>query len=279
MNTPWSFRFSILVVIVLLIVLTTGAIVTEQTAGGAALASPMSTFGALLIHRHSAETLGILVLVLAIWVLAVGRHDPTNTLTKKLCWTAAAGVIAEALLGGAGVPLLSGLAFFHAFLAQLVLGTLVSVVVLLWPGWEQEAMPLVDRGWPSLRSLSRITVILFVIQVALGAAFRHNLAGVLWHIFGAFFVILFGVGLLVLLTQTPGGQSLRPAVITLGVMMGIQVTLGMVLISISDQSKHPTLVLYSTLAHILNGSATFAVTMITTMLIRRALRNPKPKPI
>ena len=263
MNNSWLFRFSILLSIAFLFVLTLGAVVTDQFSMTPASAAGSTAFA---IHRHAAETVGLLVLALAIWVTFGGSGQ---SMAKKLAWSAVAGVIVEGLLGAASVPLTPGMAFVHAFFAQIVFGMVIAVTVLTWPRWCEAPTPLADKGWPSLRGLSRNTVVLFVIQVILGAAFRHGLAGVLWHILGAFLVVLFGVGLLVLLTQTQGGQSLRPAVITLGVLLGVQVTLGMVLISISDQSKHPELVLYSTAAHVLTGASTFAVTILTTMMIWR----------
>lgn len=273
MNNPWLFRFSLVVAVVFLALLAAGAVLTDRFATGAA---PTSSSLEFVAHRHAAEAVTVLVLILAIWVTGA-RGGLSRSLATRLCWCAVAATILEVLSGTAGIPLSEGLAFSHAFLAQLVFGIVVAVPVLLWPGWGRESVPLADKGWPSLRSLSRTTVILIVIQIVLGAAFRHNLAGVLWHILGAFLVVLFGVGLMVLLTQTEGGQPLRPAVITLGILLGVQVTLGMVLISIGDRSQHPALVLYSTVAHVLTGAATFAVTILTAMLIRRAVRNTMEK--
>jgi len=274
MSSPWLFRFSILLSIGFLFVLTLGAVVTNQFASAASTASASTAFA---IHRHAAETLGLLVLVLAIWVTFGGARGSGRSLAKRLAWSAVAGVIIEVLLGAASVPLTPGVAFGHAFFGQIVFGIVVAVTVLAWPGWGVAPTPLADKGWPSLRGLSRNTIVLIVIQIILGAAFRHNFAGVLWHILGAFLVVLFVVGLLVLLTQTQGGQSLRPAVIALGVLLGVQVTLGMVLISISDQSKHPEVVLYSTVAHVLTGASTFAVTIVMAMMIRRSVGRPEPK--
>ena len=269
MNNPWLFRFSILVTLAALFVILMGAVVTDQFASQPALAPSSPAFA---IHRHAAETLGLLVLIVAIWATFGGSKQPS---AKKWSWIAVVFAVAEAVLGGASVPLSQTMAFTHAFFGQAVFGAIVATTILLSPDWGGERTPLTDKGWPSLRGLSRTTVILFVLQIILGAAFRHGLAGVLWHIMGAFLVVLFGVGVMVLLTQTPGGAPMRPAVITLGVLLGIQVTLGMILISISDQTKAPTLVLYSTVLHVITGAATFAVTILTTMAIWRNATAPQ----
>ncbi|MEQ1946793.1 MAG: COX15/CtaA family protein [Bryobacteraceae bacterium] len=266
MTNSWLFRFSLLVSVATLFVLMMGAVVTDNFASAPATAAGSAAFA---IHRHAAESIGLLVLIVAIWATFGGSKQP---LAKKLSWAAVLGVVAEAILGGVGVPLPASLAFVHAFFGQAVLGILVAVTMLLWPGWDGPATPLTDKGWPSLRGLSRSTAILVMLQIILGAAFRHGFTGVLWHILGAFVVALYGVGLMVLLTQTQGGQPLRPAIVTLGVLLGIQVSIGMVLISISDASKAPAVVLYSTVSHVVTGGITFAVTIATAMTVWRNIK-------
>ncbi|MEQ1883449.1 MAG: COX15/CtaA family protein [Bryobacteraceae bacterium] len=274
MTNPWLFRFSLFVCFATLLVLMMGAVVTDQFVSAPATAASSVAFA---MHRHAAETVALLVLLVAGWANLGGSKQP---LAKKLSWLAVVAVVAESILGGAGVPLSASLAFVHAFFGQAVFGSMAAVTMLLWPEWDGPATPLADKGWPSLRGLGRSTVLLIMIQIMLGAAFRHGFAGVIWHILGAFLVALYGVGLMVLLTQTQGGQPLRPAVITLGVLLGIQVSIGMVLISISDASKAPAVVLYSTVAHVITGGLTFAVTIATSMTVWRnvrAVQSPDPE--
>jgi len=51
--------------------------------------------------------------------------------------------------------------------------------------------------------------------------------------------------MLVIITQVPENKSLRAPVIVMGCLIGLQVTLGMMLISITDAAKHPALMAYT----------------------------------
>ena len=78
----------------------------------------------------------------------------------------------------------------HAFLAPLLLSVLVAIAVATSKSWQHEPVCLPDKGWPSLRGVARNTLVLVVIQVALGAAFRYDVIGVMTHIIGALVVAL-----------------------------------------------------------------------------------------
>ena len=183
-------------------------------------------------------------------------------------------VFAEALLGRAGAPLSARVGFFHAILAEFLFAILVAVSVLTWPGWNRKPKQIADKGWPSLRSLSNTTVGVLALQVTLGAAFRHNLAGVLWHILGAFLVVVFGLCMLVIITQVPENRSLRAPVIWMGCLMGAQVALGMALISFSQPTRHPDALVYTVAMHVLVGASTMGFGVITAMLVRRSVTAP-----
>ena len=111
-----------------------------------------------------------------------------------------------------------------------------------------------------------------LLQVTLGAMFRHNLAAVLWHILCAFVVVIMGLGMLVLVTQVPENRSLRTPAIWLGSLLGVQVSLGMVLISIADPSKHELVSNVSVASHVAVGASCLGLGIVTSMLIRRAPR-------
>ena len=115
-----------------------------------------------------------------------------------------------------------------------------------------------------------VTVGALMLQVALGAAFRHNLLGVLWHILCAFVVVIFGLGMTVLITQVPENASLRAPVIWLASLLGVQVSLGMVLISISDPAKHALFSDISVASHVTIGASCLGLGVLLSMLIRRA---------
>ena len=98
-------------------------------------------------------------------------------------------------------------------------------------------VPVSYSGWPSLTGLANYTAAVLMLQVALGAAVGHNLLAVLWHMLGAAAVVIFGVGMAVIITQVPGSKPLRAAPIWLVCLLGVQVTLGMALISIPQPSR------------------------------------------
>ena len=277
MNNPWLYRYALLVAVAILYVLMTGAAVTNQLALASPDAVPLAAatvdgaaLALLSTHRVAAEAASVLVLLLAAWITFAGRPGKA----MQLAWLAVAVVIAGALAGSPGAPLSSAIGAFHAFLGPTLFSLLIANATFLWPGWEKPPVQIEDKGWPSLKGLARATVVLLVLQIALGASFRHDVMSVLWHILGAFLVILIGLGLTVCITQAPGCETLRPPVITLAVLLGVQVALGLTLISITQPAKHPALVLYSTAAHVLTGSATLAGSIVSAMRIWRIVKRP-----
>lgn len=280
MKSSGIFSFALLVTAAVLLDVVTGAVVTNSLALGTASASAAGfSLVSLAGHRHVSEAAGTLVAVLAIWITAADHRKRV----KALIGLAVACVVAEALLGrfsapltpqqvAAGTPDLVG--FLHAFLAQILLALVAAVMVFSWPGWERTPLQIPDKGWPSLRSLSNATVGALILQVALGAAFRHNLLGVLWHILCAFLVVVFGLAMLVIITQVPENRSLRAPAIWLGTLLGVQVSLGMVLISISAPEKHPMVSAITVATHVLVGASAMGVGLITAMLVRRSVSAP-----
>ena len=280
MKTPGIFVFAIVVVAVVLLDVVSGAIVTNSFAIGttAALAQGSLIFS-LVSHRHASEGAGTLVILLAIWITIAGN----SRLVKIFAWFAVGCVAAEALLGRSAVPLnpeqiaantTDFVGFLHAFLAQGLIALMVVVVMLSWPGWERKPEQILDKGWPSLRSLAISTLHALILQVALGAAFRHNILGVLWHILGAFLVVVFGLAMLVLITQVPENRSLRAPVIWMASLLGVQISLGMVLISISEPVRHPIVSAVTVALHVLVGATAMGVGVLTAMLVRRSVSLP-----
>jgi heme A synthase len=263
------FGFSVLVAVAVLLNLVSGAVLTNTLAlaGAEASSAAKASVFSLLGHRYVAEVGGTLVLVLALWIMIARKRGGVVRLTG----IALVLVLVEALVGRASTPPSASMGFFHAILAEFLFAILVAVAVYAWPGWEKRPEQIMDKGWPSLRSLSNTTVGALILQVTLGAAFRHNLTGVLWHILGAFLVVVFGLAMLVIITQVPENKSLRAPVIVMGCLMGVQVTLGMVLISFSQPTRHPDALVYTVAAHVLVGASTMGVGVITAMLVRRCV--------
>ena len=275
------FAFALLAAAAILLNLISGAVVTDTLSIGgsgavSALDGPSAAFSIFSVagHRLLSEIAGTLVVLLAAWVTFADKRSRV----KIIAWVGVALVALEAWMGMMTRPYhaskfvptaADGSGFFHALVAQILFVLVVHIVVYEWPGWEKESKPVMDKGWPSLRGLSNSTVGALMLQVALGAAFRHNLLSVLWHILCAFVVVIFGLGMLVLITQVPENRFLRVPVIWLGSLLGVQVSLGMVLISISDPAKHAMVSAITVASHVATGATCLGLGVLTSMLIRR----------
>lgn len=114
----------------------------------------------------------------------------------------------------------------HAVLAQGLLAASFLVALETSARWH-EVSPLEDGGWPSLRQLAWLTPAVTLLQISLGAAFRHKAIGIVPHVSWAFAtaICVMTAGTYVL-TQQGSGILLRRVSITLLVLTGIQVLLG-----------------------------------------------------
>src|SRR5262245_64108345 len=78
-------------------------------------------------HRLVAATVGLMVVVLAIWF---GRREP-RPIVRRLAYLALAAVVTQGLLGGLTVLLRlpTAVSVAHACLAQIVFGIVVALAV------------------------------------------------------------------------------------------------------------------------------------------------------
>src|SRR5215813_13860511 len=147
------------------ILLVAGALVTSNEAGDSVPDWPLS-FGRWVInsnyfvanvrfeysHRVIAFFVGSTTLVLAIRGLMTGARP----LIRNLMLVAFAGVVMQALIGGARVsfpaykPLI---AIPHALVAQSFFALIVGLVVITSAGWRQKGLLDKDFGKPTLRML------------------------------------------------------------------------------------------------------------------------------
>ena len=235
----------------------TGGVAINSTAEGLGV---FSSYG----HRAVASIAGLLLMALAVWFLATEKRPGM----RKLGWYVMAATIAEAGLGEIFVPAtLAGLA--HAFLAPVLVALAAALAVVTSPRWYREPVVIADKGWPSLLGLGRYSVGLVLIQVALGAAFRHEMMGVMAHILVAMVVVIFILALVVLITMLPPHPSLRPAAIMLAVILFIQVFLGLTVVSIGSGKSASLAIAGIGAAHVALGAVTVAATVALGLEIRR----------
>lgn len=250
MERPWLYRYAILVAIGMFALVITGALVTSNPA--------VPTPFVERIHLGIAATVGILTVG-----LAFGLGGPG--------WILLGAVALQALLGLGEGPIIGAL---HAFLAQLIFAGTVALSVITSRSWSGPAEQVNDSARLSLRKLSVFTLALLIVQVSLGAAYRHQAMGVVPHIIGALVVTTAILLTSVLVTnQYPEHAALRPAAKILIGITFTQVMLGMAAFITRLMMAAGTLpVVIAGVAHVATGSLTLATTAVLTLLIRRYLR-------
>jgi len=117
------------------------------------------------------------------------------------------------------------------------------------------------------------TVFLVLLQIALGAAFRHNSTSVLWHILNAMIVLLvILIAGVFVLRQYPEHPTLRPAALALVIVAGVQVLLGFsVYLVLLMSSENNTGLIITGVLHVVNGALTLAASAVFAMQIQRNL--------
>jgi len=226
-------------------------------------------------HRVLAALVAILTTVLAIWLARI----ESRRFVRRLGWTALGLVVAQALLGAGRVlfrhpPVI---ATTHATVAQLFFLTTVALAVYTSAWSVREQPSLEDSGSPRVRFLTALTTVAILIQLVLGAGFRHGAFGILPHIIGA--VLLLGI-----VVWTAGAvkarfgsvPELRRGVVLLHATFGAQVLLGIaaywaVARAINEaQPSAPYVIL--TVAHVFVGALVLASSAFLTLACFRRIR-------
>jgi len=263
-------RCAVLLALLVFLLVATGAALTSviHPLPGAPSATKMNApiESAAQLERLHIYLAGIVaVLALPLAFLAAGK-------ARLAAWLAVGLVIVNAWLGiYSGAHMLSPVAgVFHALLAPLLFSTAVAMAVFTSKSWQSPPVPA-ENHWPPLRKLAIWTPILLVMQIALGAAFRHDAMGVVWHIINAMIVLLLVLVLgICVLRLYPKNPALRPAALTLLIVTGVQVLLGFgVYITLLMVSENNLALMTAGAIHVVTGSLTLAAGIILTMQISR----------
>ena len=281
-------RYAVVLAVCTLFLVVAGASVTSHQAGLSVPDWPLS-YGQVMPpmvggvkwehgHRMVATFVGMLTVGLAIWLALA---EPRRWM-RRLGWTALAAVIVQGVLGGLTVLLLlpPTVSVSHACLAQLFFSTTVAIAIFTSRSWRDGPIFVEDYGKPSLRSLSIITPALILVQIALGAAFRHGAVGVLAHIIGAMIVslVILILGVFVL-HQFPNHTVLRGAAKTMLAVTLVQVFLGIeTYFARLGAAGKPLPMLIFTIAHVATGALTLASSVVLAIQIWRNVRVPQSEP-
>lgn len=282
MERFWLHRYAVLLAVCTLFLVVAGASVTSKEAGLSVPDWPLSygqvmpqmTGGVFFEHGHRmvATTVGFLTIILAVWLARV----ETRPWMKRLGFIALGAVIFQGLLGGLTVKLLlpPAVSISHACLAQCFFSLTVAIALFTSKSWMDGSEAVEDHGWPSLRSMAMITPVFVLIQIALGAAFRHRAIGVLPHVLFAMVVTLVVLFLSTfVLHQFPEHPALSTAAKALLGIAFLQVMLGVVAYYMRLQAaEQPLGMVLSTVAHVATGGLTLAASVVLSIQILRNVR-------
>ena len=277
------------------LLLVAGALVTSNEAGDSVPDWPVS-FGRWLIssnnfvanvryeysHRVIAGVVGMTTLLLVVWAYFTERRS----WMKKVGLIAFAGVLAQAGIGGLRVlfPEYKALiAVPHALVAQSFFAVIVAIAVFTSRSWSSPHEVKADADDLPLRRLVAVTVAGVLIQLVLGAGFRHQAFGIIPHILGAVAVTLLiaATAVLVKVRHKDDDYLVRPARLALALLV-VQLGLGVSayiarLGSVGDpQPLEPMISL--TVAHLVVGGLILATMVVLALRCYQVLA-PAHEPV
>jgi heme a synthase len=192
--SPWLHRFAIALACATLGLVFAGGLVTSKGAGLAVPDWPLS-YGTLMpegwfraenvraehSHRMIAGTIGIAMLILAIWIW---RAEPRRWV-RFLALAALMTVVTQAILGGITVLKLlpTSVSVSHALLGQTFFCLTVTLAVVTSPSWRRVAPALEPGPGIALRYLCIFFVAAVFLQLFLGAVMRHTDSGLAIYTF------------------------------------------------------------------------------------------------
>jgi cytochrome c oxidase assembly protein subunit 15 len=235
-NNAWLHRYANFVAFCTFLLIIAGALVTGNDAGLSVPDWPTS-FGSFRMprmvggvkfehgHRMIAGAVGILTILLAI---GLWRKD-SRRWVHWVGFAAVMAVVAQAVLGGATVlfHLPVAISAAHATLAQIFFCLAASLAFFTRADWRWDEGKLQDRSSPSLQHLTVATTAAILVQLVLGAVYRHSGSGIAPHVVGACAVALLVAWVVSRVLALRGKQPtlLRSALLLAGLVVA-QILLG-----------------------------------------------------
>ena len=233
------------------------------------------------LHRIAGSLVGVFGIVLALWVRAV---DGRSWL-RKTCWWLLALIIVQGLLGALGVirghaggVTWAPAAIAHGVLGQATLAVQVVIAFALSPSFA-ERLPASAAEVATARRATAVALALVVIQLVIGATFRHTeLQGLLWlHVFMALIVSAAVLIAAVLLGSKHGERSrgFRRMSRWVYALLLVQLTLGFVTLGVR-RPKDPSNIEYLgrsliVSSHVIVGASLFLLATLMFAKTRRSL--------
>ncbi|MEZ5355908.1 MAG: COX15/CtaA family protein [Bryobacteraceae bacterium] len=281
-------RYSLLLAVCTLFLVVAGASVTSLEAGLSVPDWPLS-YGQVMPemkggifyehgHRMVATTVGFLTIILAVWLW---RSD-NRAWMRRLGFAALAAVCVQGLLGGLTVlyMLPKPVSISHACLAELFFSLICAIALFTSPSWRNGAQPVDPAGWFARGNRILVLPGAVLLQVALGAAFRHKALPLAWHVGGAALVTAVVVAVsMVLIMEYPRHAALKRAATALVTITLAQVFLGvaayMSRVATADAPQPMPVMVGFTVAHVALGALTMATSVLTAILVYRHVRRER----
>lgn len=262
MEHPWLHRYLIVLVLCVLLLIASGAYVT----GSVTVTGLTTGWVSAGMHKTAALAVGALAAVLAVWMALVEERG-------GLRWqgSIAFGVFVLDALTGRHTP---AMGVVHAILSQLFFTSICVMTLLTSPAWQTAPAPIVHPRASTLRWFALAMPVTVLLQVILGAAYRHKTLSIMPHMGGAVLALLLLLGVSVFMMQnyTENRSVYYAASMVLGFTLA-QVTLGiavfvMGLLDIAD----PAVITAVAVGHVATGALTLAASTVMAIQIRRDLQ-------
>jgi cytochrome c oxidase assembly protein subunit 15 len=286
--SPWLHRYAIFVAICTFLLVIAGALVTSNDAGLSVPDWPTS-FGSFRMprmvggvkfehsHRMIAGGVGILtiILALALWIKDSRRW------VKWIGGAAVLAVLAQAGLGGITVlfHLPVTISTSHATLAQIFFCLTASLAFFTRADWRWDEPKLEDASTPSLQHLSVVTTGAILVQLILGAVYRHSGMGVEPHVVGACVITMLVVWVVArIIMKFSQARALLRSALWLATLLMLQLSLGMgaYLVKMAGRNAPQPLstVVNMTTAHVAVGALVLVTSLYLTYQTYRFLTSP-----
>jgi heme A synthase len=240
--------------------------------GRAATAASRAGSGLTDLHQVLGAACGIVAVILMTWLQRTNEPNWLKLLT--LLTLALIG-----LQGAAGMIGLTGMApglvaIPHAVMAHVCFALAALVAVFTSRSWKERRERIPDGGFPSLRSMAVLTPAVVVLQIGLGAAYRHQAIGLVPHVSWAFAAAIVAMmGATFVLVQEQKHSAMRTAAIWLLVLTLLQILAGVAAYftraALADNPGLMNWMMASTVAHVGIGSLVLAASAILGAYILR----------
>jgi heme A synthase len=266
---PWLHRYAIFVAVFALVTMASGAVITSMEVAARQSHGAASLGIAEWAHRMLAVALTVLTLGVSFWAL----FEATPGWLRSTAWCGVATLALAAAIGWHAAPLSPNAGIFHALLSHLFLSLSAVIAVGTSSSWRGGPVAVEGKVKPFLRPLAVAIPPVVFLQIALGAAFRHDMSTVMPHMMVAMGVALLAlIGSSVILQDVRQPAVLRHAATALISTVLTQVCLGIAafLMLVLNEAGTSYFIL-TTVGHVLVGAGTLAASVVMAMQVWRSV--------